>query len=151
LLVSQGEVLGYLYDRYWAQREKLSSNSTAESTGNSRRAGIKSPPTIGISNFYIEPGTLPFSNMLSNLHQGIVVDEVMGLHTVNPISGDFSLGCSGSWIERGEVVSPVKSIAVAGNVFELFRNVKEIGEDLRFLGGVGSPSLLIREMRISGQ
>jgi len=151
LLVSKGEVLGYLFDRYWAHREKRSSNSGTESTGNSRRSGIKSPPTIGISNFYIEPGKLPFSDMLSNLHQGIVVDEVMGLHTVNPISGDFSLGCSGSWIGGGEVAFPVKSIAVAGNLFELFRNVREIGEDLRFLGGVGSPSLLVGEMRISGQ
>jgi PmbA protein len=151
LLVSQGKVLGYLFDRYWAHREKRSSNSRAESTGNSRRGGIKSPPTIGISNFYIEPGKLPFSIMLSNLHQGIVIDEVMGLHTVNPISGDFSLGCSGSWVETGKVAYPVKSIAVAGNLFELFRNVREIGEDLRFFGGVGSPSLLVGEMRISGQ
>jgi PmbA protein len=88
---------------------------------------------------------------VSNLHQGIVIDEVMGVHTVNPISGDFSLGCSGSWIGKGEVAYPVKSIAIAGNLFELFRNVREVGEDLRFLGGVGSPSLLVGEMRISGQ
>ena len=150
-LVSQGEVLGYLFDRYWAHRENASSNSRRESTGNSRRTGIKSPPAVGISNFYIEAGKLPFSNMLSNVRQGIVVDEVMGLHTVSPISGDFSLGCSGNWVGRGEIAYPIKSIAIAGNLFELFRNVREIGEDLRFLGSVGSPSLLVGEMRISGQ
>jgi PmbA protein len=150
-LVSQGEVLGYLFDRYWSHRMNLSSTSCRESTGNSRRVGVKSPPSLGISNFSIEAGKLPFSDMLSRLHQGIAINEVMGLHTVNPISGDFSLGCSGSWVGGGEIIHPVKSIAVAGNLFELFRDVKEIGKDLRFLGGVGSPSLLIGEMRVSGQ
>jgi len=79
-----------------------------------------------------------------------MIEEVMGLHTVDPISGDFSLGCSGYWVEKGEKVHPVKSIAVAGNLFELFRDVIAVGEDLRFLGGVGSPSLLIKNLEISG-
>ena len=150
-LVVQGEIAGYLYDRYWAKRENLSSSSpSVGSTGNSRRHGIKSPPGVGISNFFIEPGKLPFSNLIEILFRGLVVEEVMGFHTVDPISGDFSLGCSGDWIEGGEKVHPVKSIAVAGNLFELFRKVIEVGGDLRFLGGVGSPSLLVRELLISG-
>jgi PmbA protein len=80
----------------------------------------------------------------------VVLEEVMGLHTVNPISGDFSLGCSGEWVERGEKAHPVKSIAVAGNLFQLFRNVIGAGEDFRFFGGMGSPSLLVKELEISG-
>jgi len=74
----------------------------------------------------------------------------MGLHTVDPISGDFSLGCSGDWVERGEKVHPVKSIAVAGNLFELFKKVVGVAEDLRFFGAVGSPSLLIDGIEVSG-
>ena len=150
-LVAGGELGGYLYDRYWANRENLSpAGSKVESTGNSRRHGIKSPPGVGVSNFFIEPGDLGLSRLMENLFQGVVVEDVMGLHTVDPISGDFSLGCSGDWIERGEKVHPVKSIAIAGNLFELFRNVTGVGEDLRFFGGIGSPSLLVKELLISG-
>ncbi|HJX60451.1 MAG TPA: TldD/PmbA family protein [Thermodesulfobacteriota bacterium] len=149
-LVVQGELSGYLYDRYWANRERASSGPTARSTGNSRRSGIKLPPGIGTSNFLIEPGTLAFSALLSDLHQGVLLEEVMGLHTVDPISGDFSLGCSGKWVDKGKVVHPVKSVAVAGNLFQLFQDVVGIGEDFRFMGGIGSPSLLVRRLKISG-
>jgi PmbA protein len=120
------------------------------STGNSQRHGIKSPPGIGISNFFIESGDLSFHKLVETLSRGVVVEEVMGLHTVDPISGDFSLGCSGSWIERGEKVHSVKSVAIAGNLFELFRKVIGVGEDLRFFGGVGAPSLLVKDLLISG-
>jgi len=149
-LVVQGELSGYLYDRYWANRERASLGSTARSTGNSRRSGIKLPPGIGTSNFLIEAGTLAFSALLRDLHQGVLLEEVMGLHTVDPISGDFSLGCSGKWVDKGKVVHPVKSVAVAGNLFQLFQDVVGIGEDFRFMGGIGSPSLLVRRLKISG-
>jgi PmbA protein len=149
VLVLQGEVRGYLYDRYWANRESLSS-SRVDSTGNSKRSGIKLPPAIGISNFFIEPGSVPLSKLTGDVQEGIVLEDVMGLHTIDPISGDFSLGCSGDWIVRGRKVRPVKSIAIAGNLFELFRRVVGIGEDLRFFGGVGSPSLLVEGLEVSG-
>jgi len=150
-LVNQGEVSSYLYDRYWAHRENTSSlGSQVGSTGNSRRLNLKFPPGIGISNFYITPGNLPFSTLMKELHHGVVVEDVMGLHTVDPISGDFSLGCSGDWIDRGEKVHPVRSIALAGNLFKLFWKVIGVGEDLRFFGGVGSPSLLVEGLEISG-
>ncbi len=150
-LVVQGELDGYLYDRYWANRENLSrSGPKVGSTGNSQRHGIKSSPGVGVSNFFIEPGGFDSSKLMENLFQGVVLEEVMGFHTVDPISGDFSLGCSGDWVERGEKVHPVKSIAIAGNLFELFRKVTGVGEDLRFFGGIGSPTLLVKELLISG-
>jgi PmbA protein len=108
------------------------------------------PPGIGTSNFLIEAGTLAFSALLRDLHQGVLLEEVMGLHTVDPISGDFSLGCSGKWVDKGKVIHPVKSVAVAGNLFQLFQDVVGIGEDFRFIGGIGSPSLLVRRLKISG-
>ena len=151
VLVAQGELTHYLYDRYWANRENLfSPGSRTESTGNSRRHGIKSPPGVGISNFFVDPGDIGIPRLLEGFLHGMVVEEVMGLHTVDPISGDFSLGCSGDWIDKGQKVHPVKSIAIAGNLFELFRRVIGIGEDLRFFGAVGAPSLLIDELLISG-
>ena len=151
VLVAQGELTHYLYDRYWANRENLCSpESRAVSTGNSRRHGIKAPPGVGVSNFFILPGNLDFPKLMEGFLHGVVVEEVMGLHTVDPISGDFSLGCSGDWIDKGQKVHPVKSIAIAGNLFELFRRLVEIGEDLRFFGAVGAPSLLIDGLLISG-
>ena len=150
-LVVQGVLTGYLYDRYWANRENLSSSGArVESTANSRRHSIKFPPGVGISNLFIEPGDIDLPKLMGDLFRGVVVDDVMGLHTVDPISGNFSLGCSGDWIDGGEKVHPVKSIAIAGNLFELFRNVIGVGRDLRFFGGVGSPSLLVKELLVSG-
>jgi PmbA protein len=149
-LILHGDLVGYLYDRYWANRENISSSSPAGSTGNSRRTGIKSPPGVGISNFFIEPDEVPFPDLLKNLDRGVMLEEVMGLHTVDPISGDFSLGCSGQWVERGEKVYPVKSVAVAGNLFRLFESVVGVGKDLRFFGSAGSPSLLVKELEVSG-
>jgi len=151
VLVIRGQVSGYLYDRYWANRENMSSSGfRTESTGNSRRSSLTLPPGMGISNFFIEPGGHSFFQLMRDLHQGVVIEEVMGLHTVDPISGDFSLGCSGDWIEKGEKGNPVKSIAVAGNLFQLFQKVIGIGTDLRFFGRTGSPSLLVEGLEISG-
>jgi len=149
-LVVAGEFCGCLYDRYWASREKGFSGSTAQSTGNSRRSGIMSPPGIGTSNLLIRPGALSFPVLLNNLHQGVLLEEVMGLHTVDPISGDFSLGCSGKWVDHGNTVHPVKSVAVAGNLFQLFKDVTGIGDDFRFMGGIGSPSVLVKGLKFSG-
>ncbi len=150
-LVGKGEIKGFLYDRFWANRERVGSGtSMARSTGNSRRPSIKSPPGLGTSNFFVEPGPVAFDVMIKNLDRGVMVQEVMGLHTVDPISGDFSLGCSGQWIEKGERLHPVKSIAIAGNLYQLFQKVAEIGNDLRFFGKIGSPGLLIDHLEVSG-
>lgn len=150
-LVLKGEVVGYLYDSYWANRENLNSKEKkARSTGNSRRPTLKAPPLLGVTNFIIENGDSTFEDLLKNMVKGLLVDEVMGIHTVDPISGDFSLGCSGIWIENGEKAYPVKSIAIAGNLFDLFKRVKAVGNDFRFFGSFGSPSLLIDYLEISG-
>ncbi|MEK7308938.1 MAG: metallopeptidase TldD-related protein, partial [Nitrospirota bacterium] len=75
--------------------------------------------------------------------------EAMGVHTANPVSGDFSIGISGLWIEKGEVAYPVKEAVMSGNILDLFKRVEGIGDDLKFYGKIGSPSLLIGEMDIS--
>jgi PmbA protein len=151
VLVMRGEVRGYLYDRFWANRDNMrSGRSEAWSTGNSRRHSIKAPPGLGTSNFFIEPGATSRASLIKGLERGVLIEEVMGLHTVDPISGDFSLGCSGQWIEKGERAYPVKSIAIAGNLYQLFRKVIDVGNDIRFFGKIGSPSLFIESIEISG-
>jgi len=144
LLVEDGRILAYLYDSYWARRDG------ARSTGNSTRGGIKSPPHCGITNFYIENGTTPPGDLLKGIGKGLLITDVIGMHTANAISGDFSVGASGFLVENGTVIHPVKEIAIAGNIIELFASVEGVGGDLRFFGAVGSPSLRISALDISG-
>lgn len=145
LLVEDGSIMAFLYDSYWARR------NGAHSTGNATRGGIKGPPHMGVTNFYIESGTVPAVELLGGMGKGVLITDVMGMHTANPISGDFSVGASGFLVENGSVSFPVKEIALSGNIIELFASVDKVGNDLRFFGSVGSPSLLISALDVSGQ
>ncbi|RQW77777.1 MAG: TldD/PmbA family protein [Geobacter sp.] len=145
VLVEDGVLRRFLYDGYCARREG------DVSTGNSSRSGVKGPPRMGINNFFIENGIAPAESLMKGIDRGILVTSVMGMHTANPISGDFSVGAAGLLIENGAVTSPVKGIAIAGNILELFRDVEGTGNDLRFFGAVGSPCLRISALDISGE
>ncbi len=144
-LIVEGRLVTYLYDLYCANREGLNS------TGNSSRPSLKVPPRVGISNLFIEKGTVSFEELLANLGTGLLITELLGVHTADPISGDFSVGAAGHWVEKGERSFPVKEIAFSGNLIQLFQKVEEVGSDLRFFGPVGSPSLLLKKMTISGE
>lgn len=144
VLVEAGVLQGFLYDTYCACKDGVTS------TGNSVRSGVKGVPHMGVTNFFIENGTRTRRDLLAGIDRGILVTDVMGMHTANPISGDFSVGAAGFLIEGGEVTVPVKGIAIAGNILELFRSVEGVGDDLRFFGGVGSPSLRIAALDVSG-
>jgi PmbA protein len=145
VLVEEGRLKGFLYDTYCAGK------AGTVSTGNAARSGSKSPPHVGVTNFFIENGNHSFAEQLMGIDRGIVVTSVMGMHTANPISGDFSVGAAGFLIEHGAVTMPVKGIAIAGNIQELFRNVEQVGNDLRFFGEVGAPSLRIAALDVSGE
>jgi PmbA protein len=144
ILVDEGIVKGYLFDTAYAAR------MGAASTGNSARSGVKGLPHLGISNFFIENGSTPSGDMLSGIGKGMMITSLIGMHTANPVSGDFSVGATGFLIEDGQITLPVKGVALSGNVLDLFRNVEMIGDDLRFFSQVGSPSLRISSLEISG-
>lgn len=144
VLVESGRLAGYLYDTLRARKEGVAS------TGNAIRSGIKSPPHMGVSNLFIENGTEAPEALLAGIARGVLLTEVMGMHTANTISGDFSVGAAGFLVEDGRVVRPVKGIAIAGNILELFRGVEAVGNDLRFYGTVGAPSLRIAALDVSG-
>jgi len=143
-LIEQGVLKNFLYDTYCAKKDKT------HSTGNSSRSSIKTPPKVGQSNLYIKKGEESSDDFTSHVDKGLFVNEVMGIHTANPISGDFSLGVNGFLIKNGKKTTPVKGIAISGNIITLFNRVVSVGNDLRFLGHTGSPSLLIEEVDISG-
>ncbi len=73
----------------------------------------------------------------------------MGVHTANPITGNFSIGVTGLWIEKGEIKFPVKEAVISGNILEFFDNIEAIGDDLKFYGNIGAPSLIISNIDIS--
>ena len=143
-LIKNGVLENFLYDTYCARKDKT------YSTGNSSRGSIKTPPRVGKTNLYIKKGKESFDDLTSEMDKGLLVNEVMGMHTADPISGDFSVGVNGFLLEKGKKQIPVKGIAISGNIMTLFSRVIGVGSDLRFFDSTGAPSLLIEEMDISG-
>ncbi len=145
-LVKDGVLQGYLFDSYWAAKMK------AHSTGNAVRHGYTDTPGVGITNFYMEvpPGAGTIENLFSRADRGLFITELLGVHTINPVTGDFSLGASGLWIEGGKPRYPLRGLAVAGNLLQLFGKVIATSSDMRFLGSIGAPGILINELEASG-
>jgi len=148
-LISDGILHGYIHNTYTAKKDGV------RSTGNATRPSLQSLPGVGILNLYIRPSGEVINEfrdraLLKALNRGILITEAMGVHTANPVSGDFSIGISGIWIEDGSPAYPVKEAVISGNILDLFKKIEAIGGDLRFYGNTGSPSLLIGEVDISG-
>jgi PmbA protein len=147
-LIEKGILKGFLHNTYTAKKDNV------RSTGNAVRGGYTGIPSVGPANIYIEPvsreHTADLEGLIKHIDRGLYVTETMGMHTANPISGEFSVGASGLWIELGEVKHPVKEAVISGNVLDLFKSVMVIGDDLRFYGNIGAPSLLIEGIDISG-
>jgi PmbA protein len=120
-----------------------------EPTGNTSR-GMKSPPSLGASNLQLKPGITPALELMEGIHRGVLVTQLLGLHTANSVTGDFSVGGSGLLIENGKITRPVKGFAVAGNIKQLFQSVSDLGSDLRWFGNIGAPSARIAELAFAG-
>jgi PmbA protein len=105
---------------------------------------------VGFTNLRLAPGSGGLAELAAGLERGLVISEVMGAHTADPVSGEFSLGAAGTLVENGRLARPVRSIAIAGQVVELFAAVAAVGEDVRFLGRTGCPSLLVEGLSVSG-
>ncbi len=142
-LVDGGFLQSFLYDTYYGRK------FGKQPTGNSVR-GIKAPPSIGFSNLFMENGRKSQADLQDGISKGILITDLMGVHTANPVTGDFSLGASGILIENGRLTRPVRGFAVAGNVLGLFKKMTDIGNDLRFFGNVGAPSVRVSELSIGG-
>lgn len=144
VLVTEGVLAGYLFDTLYARK------MGSVSTGNSARGGVKGLPHLGLSNLFIENGATSAANLLAGIQTGLLITSLIGMHTANSVSGDFSVGAAGFLIENGVVTFPVKGVAISGNVMDLFRNVELVGDDLRFYSSIGAPALKISSLDISG-
>lgn len=137
-LIKEGILDNYMYNTYTAMREGK------RSTGNAVRHSFSSLPSVGPSNLYIDSDSVvPVRSMIESIERGAYIIELMGLHTANPVSGEFSIGVSGLWIETGTIRYPFKEAIISGNILDFFGKIEAVGDDLRFYGNSGSPSLLI--------
>ena len=142
-VIENGELKSYLMNTYTAKKLGLAT------TGNASR-GLAGTPGIGNGNFYLQPGEKSQEEIIKGVKQGLLVTEFLGFG-VNLVTGDFSRGASGMWIENGELAYPVEEITVAGNLGEMFSNLAEIGNDLIWRGAVACPTLRIEGMTIAGE
>ncbi len=146
-VIRKGVLETYLYNTYTGRKAGV------VSTGNASRGGFSTLPSVGISNLFVEPvskmDVVPRAKLFEGVGNGLYVTEAMGVHTANPISGDFSVGVTGLWIEKGEVAFPVKEAVLSGNVLDFFDRIEAVGDDMRFYGNIGTPSLIIFGVDIS--
>jgi PmbA protein len=120
----------------------------ARPTGSARR-GVAGGPSVGASNLYLEPGPMTAEQVMAGVERGLYVTDLIGFG-VNLVTGDFSQGAAGHWIEKGRLVHPVSEITVAGNLKEMLQEVDALGNDLVFRGALAAPTLRIRRMTVSG-
>jgi PmbA protein len=146
-LFTGGTLNGFLHDTYTARR----TGSGQRSTGNAKRAGYRSAPGVGTSNFYVERGDLSFDMLLSRADRGVLIQDVSGVHSgANPISGEFSVGATGLRITDGTIGEPLREMTVASTLPDMLREIAGVGDDLRFFSSVGTPSILVGEMTLAG-
>ncbi len=144
-LIENGVLRSYMHNAYSAAR------MDTETTANAGRGGgYRGTPEVSASSCFMTPGDCAPEALLEGIENGLYVTDVMGVHTADPISGDFSFGASGLLIENGALGGPVRGVTIAGNLTELLRNIDAIGRDLRFLGAYGAPSVRVSSMAISG-
>ncbi len=133
-IVSEGVLRGYVLSTYSARKLGLRSTGSAG----------------GVRNLTITPGEFDFQSMLKQLHTGWLVTELMG-QGVNMVTGDYSRGAAGFWVENGEIQYPVEEITIAGNLKEMFKNIVAVGNDVDYRGNIRTGSILVERMAIAGE
>ncbi len=142
-VIENGVLKSYLLNTYTAKKLGL------KTTGNASR-GLAGNPGIGSGNFFLQKGERTPQEIIRGIKRGLYVVQFLGFG-VNMVTGDFSRGASGLWIENGELTYPVEEITVAGNLKDMLNNISEIGNDLEFRGSTAAPTLRIDGMMIAGE
>jgi PmbA protein len=133
-LVTGGVLHGYMLASYSAR--KLGMASTGNAGGN--------------HNLILHSGNQDFNDLLQTMHTGLLVTELLG-HGINPVTGDYSRGAAGFWVENGQIQHPVEEITIAGNLKDMFRQMSAIGNDILVQGSKQTGSILIERMTVAGE
>ncbi|AOX16360.1 TldD/PmbA family protein [Kozakia baliensis] len=140
-LVEDGILTEWVLDSRSARQLGLTSNGRAS-------RGTGSSPSPSISNLYLSGGDIPFDDLLSDIREGILINELMG-SSVNGLTGDYSRGASGFMIRDGKIAEPVAELTIAGNLIDMFQQIRA-ADDLEFRRGVDAPTIRIDGMSIAG-
>ncbi len=141
-IVRDGVLESYLLDTYTGRKLRL------PSTGNASRS-LGQPPSVTPTNCHIVPGSATPEEIIRSVDRGLYLTEMIGFG-VNLVTGDYSRGAAGMWIEHGELAYPVEEITIAGNLKEMLQQIEMIGNDLEWRGSVVSPTLKIARMTVAG-
>ena len=140
--LENGVVRHFLCDSYSARK------IGARPTGSARR-GVGGGPSVGAGNLSFEPGPTPPEQIVGEVERGLYVTDLIGFG-VDLVSGDYSQGAVGHWIEKGRLVHPVHEVTIAGNLQQMLLDVDAMGTDLVWRSSSASPTLRIRRMTVSG-
>jgi PmbA protein len=144
-LIEKGVLKNLLYDTYTAQKAKV------KSTGNRVRNSYDREGEAGITNLYIQPGTIKERDLVAKIDKGLYIDYVIGVFAgIDMTSGNFSLPCAGYMIEKGEKTYPVQGATINGNLFELLKSIDAVADDLTWFENYGSPTISVPVIKISG-
>ncbi len=141
-VVEKGVLQSYLLDTYSGRKLGY------PSTGNASRS-VGGPPGVAPTNFYLSPGTQSPEEIIGSVEEGFYVTELIG-SGVNLVSGDYSRGAAGLWIERGQLAYPVEEMTIAGNLKDIFLNIEMVGNDLDMRYRVSSPTVKISRLTVAG-
>ncbi len=144
ILVENGVLKSFIYNVKAAKRAGV------RSTGNASRGGFSSLPGIGPNNVYGLAGKSTPAEIIKATKKGIFLKEVTG-YGIDPVSGSFSGGASGLWIENGEIVHPVKGITIAGKAFDILNGIDMLGNDLDMNRTNSSPTFRVADIQIGGK
>lgn len=146
-LVHEGKLNTLLHNLKTAHKQGV------KSTGNGFKASYASSVNVSESNLYLRAGEKSFQDLMEEINEGVIITDLAGLHSgANTVSGDFSLAAKGFYVKDGKKTFPVEQITLAGNYFDLLKNITAIGNDLKFpMSNVGSPSVIATGLSIAGK
>jgi len=145
-VIEKGFLRNFLYDNHAARKED------AQNTGNASRAGYLSTPNIEATNFHVIPGDKTPDQLMAEVDDGLIIYYLQGAHSSNPVSGEFSVVATPAWkIKNGEIVHCSRGVMLAGNIFEVLKNVSVVANNDRQMGQLVSPWILVENVHVIGK
>ena len=146
VIIEKGILRNFIYDNYTAKKEEK------ESTGNATRAGYLSTPSIEATNFHILPGKKSPQELITEVKEGLIVYFLQGAHSSNPASGEFSVVATPAWkIKDGKIAHATKGVMIAGNIFQVLKNVSMLANNERKIGQLVAPWILVENVKVIGK